>query len=46
MDATAFSLCEENSTPIVVFSMNEPGNIFRALTGHAMGTLVNASGKL
>lgn len=41
MDATAFSLCQENNTPIVVFSMNEPGNIFRALTGEPIGTLVS-----
>ncbi len=42
MDATAFSLCMENSTPIIVFSMNEPGNIRRALTGETIGTLVTA----
>ena len=32
MDATAFSLCQENDMPIVVFSMNEPNNIHRALS--------------
>ncbi len=42
MDATAFSLCEENNMPIVVFSMNEPGNIHRALVGEPIGTLVTA----
>ena len=42
MDATAFSLCQENSTPIVVFSMNEPDNIRRALIGEVIGTLVTA----
>jgi len=40
MDATAFSLCQENSMPIVVFSMNEPDNIHRALIGEPIGTLV------
>ncbi|SKB03153.1 uridylate kinase [Prosthecobacter debontii] len=45
MDATAFSLCMENNMPIIVFSMNEPDNIRRALVGESMGTLVNASGK-
>ena len=25
MDLTAFTLCRENSTPIIVFNMNEPG---------------------
>jgi len=42
MDATAFSLCMENSMPIGVFSMNEPDNIRRALTGEHIGTLVDA----
>ena len=42
MDATAFSLSEENNMPIVVFSMNEPGNIHRALVGEPIGTLVTA----
>jgi uridylate kinase len=43
MDATAFSLCMENNMPIIVFSMNEPGNIRRALTGETLGTLVSAA---
>jgi uridylate kinase len=46
MDATAFSLCEENHMPIVVFSMNEPDNIRKALVGEPLGTLVNAKGCL
>jgi uridylate kinase len=46
MDATAFSLCQENNMPIVVFSMNEPDNIRRALVGEPLGTLVNATGNL
>src|SRR3982751_5285976 len=33
MDSTAFSLCQENNMPIVVFSMNEADNIRRALVG-------------
>ncbi len=41
MDATAFSLCQENSMPIVVFSMNEADNIRRALVGEPIGTLVS-----
>ncbi|HRJ11026.1 MAG TPA: UMP kinase [Prosthecobacter sp.] len=45
MDATAFSLCMENDMPVIVFSMNEPGNIRRALTGETLGTLVNTAGK-
>jgi uridylate kinase len=46
MDATAFSLCEENHMPIIVFSMNEPDNIRRALVGEPLGTIVNASGTI
>jgi uridylate kinase len=42
MDATAFSLCQENNMPIVVFSMNEPDNIRKALVGGAIGTIVTA----
>jgi uridylate kinase len=40
MDATAFSLCQENRMPIVVFSMNEPDNIRKALVGECIGTIV------
>ena len=42
MDATAFSLCQENNMPIVVFSMNESDNIRRALVGEPIGTIVTA----
>ena len=42
MDATAFSLCQENNMPIVVFSMNEADNIRRALVGENIGTIVTA----
>lgn len=40
MDATAFSLCMENKTPIVVFNLNKPGNILRVVTGENEGTIV------
>ncbi|WP_269523780.1 UMP kinase [Coraliomargarita parva] len=40
MDSTAFSLCMENKMPILVFSMREPGSIYRAVMGDAIGTLV------
>ena len=42
MDATAFSLCMENNMPIIVFSMEEPDNIRKALTGEPIGTVVTA----
>ncbi|HSJ03241.1 MAG: UMP kinase [Verrucomicrobium sp.] len=41
MDATAFSLCQENNMPIVVFDMNGPDNIRRALVGESIGTIVS-----
>jgi uridylate kinase len=40
MDSTAFSLCMDNHVPIVVFNMNEPQNILRAVRGEKIGTLV------
>ena len=43
MDATAFSLCSENSMPIIVFSMDEPDNVRKALIGEPIGTIVNHS---
>jgi uridylate kinase len=40
MDMTAFTLCQENRMPILVFDMNTPGNLFKILTGEKIGTLV------
>lgn len=40
MDATAFSLCSENNMPIIVFSMDEPDNVRKALVGDPIGTVV------
>ncbi len=40
MDASAISLCKENRLPILVFSMNEPGNIQRAVMGERIGSIV------
>ncbi|NUQ31759.1 MAG: UMP kinase [Dermatophilaceae bacterium] len=40
VDAAAFSLCMENKLPMVVFGMEGPGNITRALLGERIGTLV------
>ena len=39
-DAAAFSLCQENSLPIIVFNLLEDGNIGRAIRGEKIGTLV------
>jgi uridylate kinase len=40
-DAAAFSLCRENSLPIVVFDLKNKGNIARAVRGDSVGTLVS-----
>jgi len=42
MDSTAISLCKDNSLPIVVFSLNERGNIKKVVTGEKIGSLVSA----
>ena len=40
MDMTAFTLCNENNLPIVVFDMNRSGNLLRLVDGEDVGTLV------
>ena len=40
MDMTAFTLCQENSLPIIVFDMNKPGNFMKVANGEQVGTLV------
>lgn len=42
MDMTAFTLCNENNLPIIVFDMNKPGNLNRVVIGEQIGTLVEA----
>ncbi len=41
MDLTAFTLCQENSVPVIVFNMNKKGNLQRVLKGEHIGTLVS-----
>jgi uridylate kinase len=41
MDMTAFTLCQENNLPIIVFDMNKPGNLYNLLSGQSVGTLIN-----
>jgi len=42
MDLTAFTLCNENKLPIVVFDMNRPGNLRSVIFGEKeVGTLVD-----
>ncbi|HHW79645.1 MAG TPA: UMP kinase [Acholeplasmataceae bacterium] len=40
MDSTAASLCKDNKINIIVFDMNKPGNIKKAIMGEKLGTLV------
>ncbi len=41
MDSTAFSLCMDNHIPIIVFDMSETQNIYKAVMGEPIGTLVS-----
>ena len=45
MDSTAASLCRDNNMSILVFGLNDPENIVRAVKGEKIGTLVNLEGK-
>ncbi|MEQ1747173.1 MAG: UMP kinase [Saprospiraceae bacterium] len=40
MDMTAFTLCQQNNMPIIVFDINSPDNLRRIATGEPVGTLV------
>ncbi len=40
MDTTAFTLCQENDLPIIVFNMNESGNLRKLVKGEDIGTVV------
>lgn len=41
MDMTAFTLCQENNLPIIVFDMNEKGNLNKIISGENVGTLIH-----
>ncbi len=41
MDTTAFTLSQENELPIIVFDMNNSGNLLKVVTGENIGTKVN-----
>ncbi len=40
MDATAVTLCMDHQLPIIIFSLNKPGNIQRAVLGKSIGTVI------
>jgi uridylate kinase len=41
MDMTAFTLCQENKLPIIVFDMNNRDNFLKVVQGEKVGTLVS-----
>jgi len=41
MDMTAFTMCQENDLPIIVFDMNISGNLMKVVEGKNIGTLVS-----
>ncbi len=41
MDMTAFTLCQENNLPIIVFDMNKEGNLQKIVAGEEVGTLIH-----
>ena len=41
MDMTAFTLCHENKLPIIIFDMNQVGNLYNIVKGEEIGTLVS-----
>lgn len=45
MDSTATTLCMDNNIPIIVFSIDVPGNILLAATGQDIGTIVGGEKK-
>jgi uridylate kinase len=42
IDLTAVSMCKDNNLPMIIFNMNEPGNIKRVVLGEKVGSLVTA----
>jgi uridylate kinase len=42
MDSTAISMCRDNNLPIVVFNLNQPGNLQRVVLGEKIGSLVSS----
>ena len=40
MDSTAISLCRDNNIELIVFGINEPGNIIKIVKGEKIGTLI------
>ena len=41
MDSTAAAMCRDNNIPILVFSIEDPDNIYKAVCGENVGTVVS-----
>ncbi|CAL5036685.1 unnamed protein product [Urochloa decumbens] len=46
MDMTAITLCQENNIPVVVFNLQKPGNIAKAIVGEKVGTFIGCTKNL
>ena len=44
MDSTALSLCMDNNLPLMVFKLEPPDSLIRAILGEPIGTLVTIDG--
>ena len=44
MDSTALSLCMDNNIPIIVFNLDNPENILKAVMGESIGTTISTAG--
>ena len=40
MDSTSAAMCNDNNMPVLVFSLKDPDNIVRAITGEKIGTVI------
>jgi uridylate kinase len=41
MDGAAIALARDNHLPVIVFSIEEPGNLIKVLTGSARATVIH-----
>lgn len=44
MDGAAIALARDNGLPVIVFSIDEPGNLLKALRGEARQTVIEGTG--
>ena len=44
MDGAAIALARDNNLPVIVFSIDEPGNLLNVLNGSARATVIGSQG--